>query len=296
MLDMKNGRPWAVLAGAALLISTVSACQTPSIHSVTSSPPRALATFPISSPTQPSTSPAQHMSKDADWVQKRYRDIDRDLNGGVDLKKVQVLFVGDSITQFWLGQDYPEQAALWRKDFSDPASPNYALNLGVAGDRTENVLLRLLEKNRGGFGELDNPDLQPKIIVLMIGINNTWHTDGDIVSAVAKGQVAVIRRLRDLRPKAIILVNSLLPTNDEARNESIVIPINRRLAASVARLGKGFVFLDLYPSFLGPDGKENGQLFRDGVHPNTQGYRVWEGQLLPELDRIRNRQDGDGPQ
>ena len=100
------------------------------------------------------------------------------------------------------------------------------MNLGVAGDRTENVLYRLLPKSEGGLGHLDDPRLQPQIIVLMIGINNTWSSPGDIVGLTLEGQWAVIRRLRSLRPNATIVVNSLLPTNQRAHDRDLVEPIN----------------------------------------------------------------------
>jgi hypothetical protein len=34
---------------------------------------------------------------------------------------------------------------------------NLALNIGISGDRTEHLLLRILPKAQGGLGQLDAP-------------------------------------------------------------------------------------------------------------------------------------------
>ena len=242
--------------------------------------------YPLGSRSSPSTEPARSISEGTDWLQKRYVEIERDLASGIELKKVRVLLVGDSITQFYAGGDDPRQAAMWRSAFGDRTGPNYALNLGVAGDRTENLLLRLLAKERGGFGQLDNPDIQPEIIVLMIGINNTWSSTADKVGLTTDGQVAVIKRLQELRPTSTIVVNSILPTNNAGHDRELVEPINRRLQAEVGKM-KGIVWLDANRAFLKSDGSGNPKLFKDGVHPNADGYVAWSAELLPTLDLVR---------
>ncbi len=269
-----------VKLATALAMTLLVACQTPS-GSV------AKLSIPVGTRSSDSTKPARHIDEAADWVQKRYRAIDKDITGGVELADVRVLFVGDSITQFYAGEGDPGQASTWRAAYTDRTSPNYALNLGVAGDRTENVLYRLLPKSEGGLGHLDDPRIQPQIIVLMIGINNTWSQPGDIVGLTVDGQLAVIRRLRSLRPNATIVVNSLLPTNQRAHDRDLVAPINQRLAGGAERAGPSVIWLDLYPAFLRADGSGNPALFKDGVHPNAQGYARWSAALLPKLDAVR---------
>ena len=243
--------------------------------------------FPLSTPAGSTTEPAQQYSVGQDWLVKRYRQIERDLNGAVDLPKVRVVFVGDSITQMWQGWDGLSDTPLWPETFGRPGTRNYGLNLGVAGDRTENVLLRLLPARAGGFGELDNPQIQPEIIVFMCGINNVGHTDEPVVDKVVAGDVAVIERLRQLRPNAHILVQSILPTNRPGDADRYIKPINARLAAEVRQLGPEVGWLDLYPDFVGPDGLQDPALFRDGYHPTIKGYQVWRARLLPALESIR---------
>ena len=245
------------------------------------------ATVPAGTRGSDSTQPARHIDESADWVQKRYRAIDSDLAGAVDLAAVRVLFVGDSITQFYAGEDDLTQAAAWRAAYASPSSPNYALNIGVAGDRTENLLYRLLPKAAGGLDHLDDTRIQPQIIVLMIGINNTWSSTPDIVGLTVEGQLAVVRRLRALRPNATLLVNALLPTNNPTHDRELVEPINKRLAAEVARMGVDVAWLDAHAMSLRPNGAADPTLFKDGVHPNATGYARWSAALLPKLDALR---------
>ena len=260
--------------------SVLAGCQTPQLAMNS-------ATIPAGTRASDSTRPARHIDESADWVQKRYRAIERDLSGGADLAAVKVLFVGDSITQFYAGDDEAAQAAAWRAAYSSPGLPNYALNLGVAGDRTENLLYRLLPEAAGGMGHLDDPRIQPQIIVLMIGINNTWSSIQDMVRLTVEGQLAVIRRLRELRPNAALVVNSLLPTNNLIHDRELVEPVNKRLAAEVARMGRDVSWLDAYPAFLRPNGAGDPTLFKDGVHPNAAGYARWSAALMPKLDALR---------
>ncbi len=262
------------------MAALLTACQTPS---QTMSP----VSVPPGTRNSDSTQPARHIDESAHWVQQRYGAIQRDLAAGADLAAVRVLFVGDSITQHYAGGDDVAQAPAWRAAHAAPGAPHPALNLGVAGDRTENLLYRLLPRAAGGLGHLDDTRIQPQIVVLMIGINNTWSQVSDIVGLTVDGQLAVIRRLRSLRPDATLVVNSLLPTNNKVHDRDRVEPINRRLAAEVARLGPDVVWLDLYPAFLRADGAGDPTLFKDGVHPNAAGYARWSAVLLPKLEAVR---------
>src|SRR5689334_9616611 len=69
--------------------------------------------------------------------------------GGVD-----VLFLGDSITDAWGGEGHGKSEG--SKIFEEEFVPLKAANFGIGGDRTQHVLWRLQN------GELD--DIQPKVV------------------------------------------------------------------------------------------------------------------------------------
>lgn len=86
------------------------------------------------------------------------------------------LFQGDSITDAGrdysdyheLGQGYPKYAAeLIRDRFDDPKNGTIEfINLGISGHRTRDLRARW---------QKDCIDLQPDIVSIMIGINDTWR-------------------------------------------------------------------------------------------------------------------------
>ena len=90
--------------------------------------------------------------RDANWMKRHDSFNARIKQGNVDL-----LFIGDSITQGWEGAG----KAAW----SEKYGKRNAVNLGIGGDRTQHVLWRLDNGNIDG--------IKPKLAVLMIGTNNS---------------------------------------------------------------------------------------------------------------------------
>ncbi|VGO21885.1 GDSL-type esterase/lipase family protein [Pontiella sulfatireligans] len=203
------------------------------------------------------------------WLVKRLAEVAKELDTR-DLSKVKVVFVGDSITQGWLEKG----AAFWQEAYAN------ALNLGVSGDRTEHVLYRLKTKRDGGMGNFDDPKLQPKTIVLMIGTNNLFKQQPD---QIIEGIVAVRDRLLELEPQAEIVLCSVLPTSDATRNRDIVVPINLAIQSL-----ENVHWLDLYSLFVDTDGLQRLSFFKDGVHLNEAGYQLWYDSLVLVIE------EGDG--
>lgn len=223
-----------------------------------------------------------------DYWQKRAAEIDRQLSGPSSLAPVKMVFVGDSITDFWhldANPWFPGKfcgRSVWDESFAGAVPAMTALNLGVSGDRIEHVLHRLLPATEGGEGWLDRPDLQPARVFVMLGINNSFDAEHPAVAAITKGVEAVVARIRERKPGAQIVVQSLLPTDDDAKNRDLVQPVNAALRAYV-QAGKGLQFLDLYPAFTDEKGAQRRDLFNDSLHPSRQGYRVWRDRLVAFL-------------
>lgn len=225
-----------------------------------------------------------------DYWQKRAADIAGELKSPASLAPVRIVFVGDSITDFWhldANPWFPGKfcgRAVWDESFGSGSPGRNALNLGVSGDRIEHVLHRLLPAGQGGEGWLDRADLQPETIFVMLGINNSFDAEGPAVASIARGVEAVVARIRERKPGARIVVQSLLPTDDDAKNRDLVQPVNANLRAFVGET-KGLAFLDLYPSFVDAKGQQRRELFNDGLHPARDGYRVWRDRLIAFLNQ-----------
>lgn len=230
-----------------------------------------------------------------EYWQKRLNEITARLERPDSLAEARLLFLGDSITDFWTMAANPwfpgavGGRAVWDETFGGGDPSSFGLNFGISGDRTEHLLYRIQPRSEGGLGQLDRPDLNPDVIVLMIGINNSWDAETPAVASVVAGVRAVVAAVHARKPDARIVLQSLLPTNEPARNTELVIPVNAALAGFATEPGEaGHVrYLDLYPAFIGTDGRQNRAFFMDGVHPNEAGYRAWRDRLVPFLAAIR---------
>jgi lysophospholipase L1-like esterase len=228
-----------------------------------------------------------------DYWQKRQAEITAQIAQGQDLSGYRLVFIGDSITDFWLLGDNPWATgqkfgrAVWDQSFGK-TSALPALNLGISGDRIEHVLYRIAAPADGGIGQLDRADLKPEAVVLMLGINNSYDAETPADAAIFAGVKAAVVTIHARKPGARIILQSLLPTSDEAKNAAIVRPVNAQLKALAASPAYApFVtWLDLYPGFVDTNGKQIAGLFNDGLHPNEAGYRVWHDRLLPVVKAV----------
>jgi len=227
-----------------------------------------------------------------EYWQKREAQITKELSDKAYLPAVRLVFLGDSITDFWSLDENPWMPGrycgrqLWDETFAGKDPRLTSINLGISGDRTEHVLQRLLPRAQGGGGELDAPELQPDAVVLLIGINNSWAAESPVADSVYAGIVAVIDAVHARKPKARIILQTLLPTNEAGRNHDVVEPVNARLAALSQDPARGYIeFVDLHHDFIDEHGEQIGRYFNDGLHPSREGYRVWRDRLVATLGR-----------
>jgi lysophospholipase L1-like esterase len=188
--------------------------------------------------------------------------------------RIDVYFVGDSITRRWGALDYPDFLAHWKKTFHGWNAANF----GWGADRTENILWRLEN------GELDG--VGPKAVVILAGTNNVGREPGDAstVRDVTRGLSAIVAACRKKAPRATIVLTAIFPRNDSPA----VMPTIHRINANLAQMadGKSVRFLDVNPKLA----DANGVLFEgmtvDGLHPSLKGYEVWAAGLRPVLAEL----------
>ena len=120
--------------------------------------------------------------RDGKWLERHALINSRAKPGEVD-----VIFLGDSITQGWEGAG--KQA--WERHFA----PLKAMNAGIGGDRTEHVLWRLDNGNIAG--------ITPQVAVVMIGTNNSRTNTPEQIAA---GIRAIVAKLREKLPATKIQI------------------------------------------------------------------------------------------
>jgi len=197
----------------------------------------------------------------ATWDKMYAEDITVAETGGVDL-----LFVGDSITAGWNWE-------IWQKNFAqyNPA------NFGIGGDHSGNLLWRLK------YGHAEK--LNPKTVVVLIGVNNFGHLN-ETPTQVFQGIKANVVLLRNIYPKAKILVNGVFPFEESATSpkRAQVKEVN----ALVAKLADNkHVFVKDYGAlFLQADGTISKDIMGDFLHPTAAGYQIWADALLPDIQKL----------
>jgi lysophospholipase L1-like esterase len=181
-----------------------------------------------------------------------------------------IIFIGDSITELWLrpGKE------IWDKMYA----PRHALDFGIGGDKTQNVLWRL--------ENMDVKDLKPKVAVVLIGTNNGKNKAQEI----ADGVKAVLGKTQATFPGAKIILVSIMPSKRGLKLMNEVDAIIKDYAD-----GKTIYWLDLVPlmssiPYTTTDGKTGmtwkGIGTRDLLHPDADGYQIWSDAMEPLLSKL----------
>lgn len=179
---------------------------------------------------------------------------------------IDLLFLGDSITDFWRNAGAPgvvNPPAAGKAVFDRYFSGMKVANFGISGDSTQGVLYRL----RNGEGE----GFSPKAIMLMIGTNNASYCSS---AEIAEGVGAVVLELRQRFPAAKILLLAIFPRanpNDAIRKT--VLGVNPLIAK--LHDGEHVFYLDIGEKFLAPDGTIPDDVMPDKLHPGEKGYEIW---------------------
>lgn len=172
------------------------------------------------------------------------------------IKKGRIIFLGNSIMEF----------GNWRKLLNDST----VINRGIAADNSFGVLERLE----------DVIVRQPSKLFMKIGINDI--SQNIPVEVIVKNISAIGKQIKAKSPQTKIYVHSILPTNDNVKNEypdafnknDKVNAVNEQLR----RMAKehDFTYIDLNKELRDKKGKLDVKYAEpDGLHLNEMGYRVW---------------------
>lgn len=169
-----------------------------------------------------------------------------------DRGKVEVVFIGDSITDGWddSGEFFPGRP--------------YA-NRGISGQATPEMLLRFRR---------DVVELKPEAVVIMAGTNDIALNLPPEETRRNLASMADLARANDI---AVVFASNL-PVHDYVKNQTGRRPPERlkELNAWVQgyALSAGHEFIDHRPAVSDERGMLRKELSEDGVHPNAAGYRA----------------------
>lgn len=207
-------------------------------------------------------SPTEPAPRGDQWVKMHESFLERAKAGPVDL-----LFLGDSITQGWSGNG----KQVWERHYA----PRKAANFGIGGDRTQHVLWRITH------GELEG--IKPKVAVLMIGTNNLGS---DTPEGIADGVTVIVKTLREKLPETKLLLLAVFPRDPEPSTDRRrrIKTINDRI--SKLDDGKMVVYKDIGQEFTEADGSLSKEIMYDFLHLTPKGYRIWADALEPTLWKL----------
>jgi beta-glucosidase len=234
----------------------------------------ALATFPLlalaedAATKHTANTAAPKYEKDGKTIQKGFLARHTQFNERIKKGSVDLLLIGDSITQGWEGAGKD----VWAKHYAN----RNAVNLGIGGDRTQHVLWRLENGNVEG--------ISPKAAVLMIGTNNSNGRD-HTAEQIADGIKAIVGKLREKLPKTKVLVLAIFPRGEKPNPQREKNAKASELASKLAD-DKNVFYLDIGPKFLKEDGTLSRDVMPDLLHLSPQGYQIWADAIEPKVKEL----------
>jgi beta-glucosidase len=200
-----------------------------------------------------------------DWWTKRHAEKKAAIAA---TPNTDVMLLGDSITHSWENNEDVWNEVLGGMSF---------FNLGFSGDRTEHVIWRLQN------GAVDG--LHPRVVMLMIGTNNTGHRV-DSPADIAAGIEGVIKELRKRLPDSKILLLGIFPRGKTADARDRINNIETNKLISTFADNKSVYYLDIGKAFFSENGELTNGVGDDFLHLNAAGYRIWAMQVKPKLDEL----------
>lgn len=191
----------------------------------------------------------------------------------------RVVFMGDSITDFWKLEEY------------FPGKP--FVNRGISGQTTPQMLVRMYP---------DVIDLKPAAMIILAGINDVSRNTGPSTAEMIEQNVMAITELAQHHGIKVIL-SSLLPVSDypfirkqtggaqflptTASPENRLIPIIKMTEGhppgDILKLNTWMkdyagrvnaVYADYFTALADEKGWLKDSYSADGLHPNAEGYKV----------------------
>jgi beta-glucosidase len=185
------------------------------------------------------------------WWEERFSAIKDKVSSG----DAQLVFIGDSITQGW----EKDGKRIWNRYYAG----RKALNLGIWGDRTENVIWRL----QNGHYE----KIRPSLAVILIGTNNIGvNSPAEIVSGIKR----ILDIIRKRTPGTRILLLGIFPRGKGLNKERVIIErCNREISKFNER--KRVFYMNIGKNFLNEEGEVSREIMFDYLHLTEKGYRIW---------------------
>jgi lysophospholipase L1-like esterase len=173
---------------------------------------------------------------------------------------IEVVFMGDSITDGWGRGNFAQTAPFF--------TGKPYLNRGISGQTTAQMLLRFY------------PDVvahKPKVVVFLAGTNDIAGNLGPVSMESIENNLAAMADIARANGIKVVMA-SVMPVCDYHRPQTAQRPpekineLNAWIRATVAK--NHYVYLDYYTPMLDDKGFMKAEITGDGLHPNAAGYAI----------------------
>lgn len=194
----------------------------------------------------------------AGWFQNVWKNRRSTFASRRDADRGAVVFLGDSITQGW------------RDDFRGAFAEMKTANVGISGDTTRGMLIRLKQ---------DVLDLEPAAVVMLMGTNDLEERAEP--ATIAGNVELIVKAIREQNADTPIVLCKVFPSSaSKTRPADQIQDLNRRYE-QIAKADDHTTVLDTWTLFANEKGDAKKEEFPDLLHPNEVGYQKWQAAIRP---------------
>ncbi|MRI02159.1 lipase [Kriegella sp. EG-1] len=195
--------------------------------------------------------------KQDEWWLKRHELIISKLNPNSKL-----ILVGNSIFH---SLDNKDRTEVWQ-NYLDAYN---TINMGISGDRTENVIWRLEN------GSIEN--INPSVALVLIGTNNTdgnHYLNISTPEELAAGIDRICSILLNKLPNTEILLMGILPYGNKPNHRNNINIATNKIISKFPENNRRIHYVDIGHVYYNDGGTVRSDLMPDYLHPNTEGHML----------------------
>ena len=189
-----------------------------------------------------------------DWNQLSRYQADNEKLKAEPAVPGRVVFMGDSITDFWgLAASFPDKPYV---------------NRGISGQTTPQMLVRFYP---------DVIELQPAAVIILAGTNDIARNTGPETAEMIQRNLMAMAELAQVHGIKVIFC-SIMPVSDYSRKQTVSHPPADILKLNVWIRNYAAKINAIYADYFTPLADEQGFFKQgtsdDGLHPNAAGYEL----------------------
>ncbi|MFT3909969.1 MAG: SGNH/GDSL hydrolase family protein [Ferruginibacter sp.] len=206
-----------------------------------------------------------------DWANLDKYSMDNKKLSVPAMDEQRVVFMGDSITEYWKVMDGNFFAA-----------KNY-INRGISGQTTPQMLVRFRP---------DVIELKPAVVVILAGVNDIAENTGPITLEAIFGNIVSMAQLAK-ENGIVVVLSSVLPVNYFTRRPDLkpaekVIELNTMIKGHCEK--NKIEYIDYHSAMVDENKGLDKKYTDDGLHPTIAGYKIMgplaERAVKKTLDRL----------